>query len=252
MTDVFCQSLDCTGQPRATLLCLHGWGFDHRCWLPLAEQLQADFDLLLVDLPGFGRSAPGADWCRDSHARVSALLDRQAKPVFLLGWSLGGQLALSLLQHPQVCAVIALATNLQFRAEPDWPCAMDPSTYRAFCENFARAPLPTLRRFYGLVAAGGDLTGRQLQAQFGVDPAHSAAWQQALLALSQWDLRALIFAKPVLMVLADQDNLVPVALAEVMRRQRALRVETVPGGHALPVAQPAQVASLIREFCHGA
>ena len=51
---------------------LHGWGFDHRVWLPLVEHLYTlgvwqDYAFYLVDLPGFGQS-DDMDWDHFKHA----------------------------------------------------------------------------------------------------------------------------------------------------------------------------------------
>ncbi|HGK6671911.1 TPA: alpha/beta fold hydrolase, partial [Legionella pneumophila] len=43
------------------LVFFHGWGFDHRVWLPLARLLSTRYCLYLVDLPGFGQS-PVMSW----------------------------------------------------------------------------------------------------------------------------------------------------------------------------------------------
>ena len=34
----------------------HGWGFDHQIWLPLVPLLNNKYQLILVDLPGFGQT----------------------------------------------------------------------------------------------------------------------------------------------------------------------------------------------------
>lgn len=238
------------------LLCLHGWGFDARCWQPLLPYLAEDFELLLVNLPGFGDSlsAGACDaqaWCQTTLAAIGALLDQG--PAHLLGWSLGGQLALALADHPQVRSVTALAANLQFRANPHWSCAMAADTYQQFCDNFARAPEPTLRRFYGLVAQGSGQSGRALQQQWAASvPPAVTDWQQALAALSLLDLRDKSFAKPAQLLLASGDALVPVALADQLTGRTDLRCLRLAGGHGLPLDQPALLAPLIRNFCHGA
>jgi pimeloyl-[acyl-carrier protein] methyl ester esterase len=39
----------------------HGWGFDSQVWLPLAPKLMLNYQLIFVDLPGFGHT-PIMDW----------------------------------------------------------------------------------------------------------------------------------------------------------------------------------------------
>ena len=46
-----------TGAP---LVLLHGIGLDRRSWDPVVPALSRHFDVIAVDLPGFGASAPAA------------------------------------------------------------------------------------------------------------------------------------------------------------------------------------------------
>ena len=42
----------------ASLVLLHGIGLDRRSWDPVVPALARHFDVIAVDLPGFGDSAP--------------------------------------------------------------------------------------------------------------------------------------------------------------------------------------------------
>jgi pimeloyl-ACP methyl ester carboxylesterase len=44
-----------SGEP---MLLIHGLGADHRCWAPVLEPLARRFDVIAVDLPGFGDTPP--------------------------------------------------------------------------------------------------------------------------------------------------------------------------------------------------
>lgn len=86
------------GNPQgAKLLALHGWLDNAASFLPLLPQL-AEFDTVLLDLPGHGHSAhrqPGydyafVDWLHDVLDALDALGWAQAH---LLGHSLGGAIA---------------------------------------------------------------------------------------------------------------------------------------------------------------
>lgn len=45
-------------QPKDVMVFLHGWGGSARYWEPVAESLSEQYDCLLYDLRGFGRSQP--------------------------------------------------------------------------------------------------------------------------------------------------------------------------------------------------
>lgn len=87
-----------------TLLLLHGFTGSAENWAPLTTALSGSYRLLALDLPGHGRTEAPADPARytmEAVARdVDALLDHlQASPAHLLGYSMGGRLALYLALH---------------------------------------------------------------------------------------------------------------------------------------------------------
>lgn len=234
-------------------LALHGWGFDHRCWQPLVQSLQAqgaDLNLFVVDLPGFGadQTAPASNagaWIEKTLNYLSTWIEQQHRPVNLLGWSLGGQLAIRLaLQSDQVKRVICVATNPQFVQQKNWPCAMDATVYRQFCDAFSANPEITRKRFAGLVAEGAALNRKALmpflaRSLDAVDAGH------ALSALTELDDRNRLSAlSSVHWLLGAEDGLVPVALADQM--PASVTVDVIEGaGHALPFTHPDTIARVL-------
>lgn len=82
----------------APLVLVHGFPLDHTAWTELAPHLEADFDLILPDLRGFGQSdAPeGAYTVEQMAADLAGLLDELGiKQAFLAGHSMGGYVALA-------------------------------------------------------------------------------------------------------------------------------------------------------------
>lgn len=88
-----------------TIVMLHGWGRSLFALRPLGELLAKDFKVVLIDLPGFGRSPlpPGASndgggWGTDEYAeRVKAFLDQSGiTQCILLGHSFGGRISVQL------------------------------------------------------------------------------------------------------------------------------------------------------------
>ena len=94
---------------RPILICLHGWGGSKESFTELREALKnADLEILTPDLPGFGlEPEPDRPWTTDDYADwVVGWLRQQMKvesgkwktdrPIFLLGHSHGGRIAIKL------------------------------------------------------------------------------------------------------------------------------------------------------------
>jgi pimeloyl-ACP methyl ester carboxylesterase len=99
-----------SGEP---LLLVHGIGGTRRIWDPVIEPLAADFQVIAVDLPGFGDSAPLADGATPDPvtlARVlGELLDaRGIEAAHLAGSSLGAWIALELAREGRARSVTSL------------------------------------------------------------------------------------------------------------------------------------------------
>ncbi|MEY4762639.1 MAG: hypothetical protein RLZZ200_2495, partial [Pseudomonadota bacterium] len=77
------------------LVCLHGWGLNLRVFDGLEDLLVASREVHAVDLPGHGAS-PWIPERATLAAQAEQILDVLPDRCALLGWSLGGQLALHL------------------------------------------------------------------------------------------------------------------------------------------------------------
>lgn len=237
----------------ANLVLIHGWGCDSRTWQPLLESLQTFASVTLIDLPGFGASSTLPEFTLD------AVLDKVAPQIpqdaILIGWSLGGMLAVQLAaRFPQrIRALITLAANLKFVAAADFPTAMPRAINHQFNQGFAQDPQATLKLFRGLLAQGdADERGLLKQLRRADSSAVTDSWLQALHLLAMLDNRASFaeLAQPGLHLLAEKDALVPVAVAEVMQqispRQQIKVFENT--AHAIHWSKPQAVIDCIRDF----
>jgi pimeloyl-ACP methyl ester carboxylesterase len=101
------------GEP---LVLLHGVGESVVGWRPVQDALSNDYDVIAVDLPGFGRSpalpagvAPTAAALADA---VEGELDRLGVAQFhVAGYSLGARVALELATRGRTLSVIAIAPD---------------------------------------------------------------------------------------------------------------------------------------------
>ncbi|GGY87046.1 hypothetical protein GCM10011613_35300 [Cellvibrio zantedeschiae] len=236
------------------IVLLHGWGSNSQSWQPLIPALQNIANIITIDLPGFGASPEVPEFTVD--VVVDLIAAQLPKKCVLIGWSLGGMLAVQIAaRYPQrVSRLITLTANAKFVASRDYETAMPLAVNRQFNKGFAADPHATLKLFAGLTVQG-DINERSLLKQIRTLPVAeniNANWLQALELLTRSDNREAFanLVQPGLHLLAEKDSLVPVAavksLSELNARQQ---VQSISGAsHALHWSQPDLVAEHIKNF----
>ena len=137
---------------------LHGWGLNVRVWDGLVEELRDRFRMIAVDLPGHGRSpwTPG----RNTPAEQAWLLHSTLAPISnrysLLGWSLGGQIALDLAaaMPARIDKLVLVATTPRFTVAPDWPYGMKADAITKMATQLREDYQQTVRDFLDLQVRG--------------------------------------------------------------------------------------------------
>ncbi len=228
------------------LILLPGWGLDGAVLQPLAEALGSELQVQVAALPSL-TSAAVPDWLDELDARLP-------EDCWLAGWSLGGMLAAALAARrgSRCRGLIGLASNARFVASDAWPQAMPADTYATFYEGCAHHAGATLKRFAMLCAQGGtDARGlsRLLQANL---LASEPSLLAGLRVLASLDNRAALaaFAGPQLHLLAEQDALVPAAVADdLLALLPSGEVDVLEDcGHAFVLEQPQALAALLLDF----
>lgn len=200
-------------RPKPKLAVLSGWGVSP---LFLQTQLAAFdqlFDLQFLDIPDLKVGRP-----LSIEDRSDALLSEISPGSYLLGWSLGGAIAIDLAAYaPSTLAgVVTLATNPCFIAQSGWP-GMNAKIFADFSDAYTSSPEKTLQRFASLQVTGAAKPRTQLrQLKAALLPPQTLLHQ--LLQLLKVDRRAALrqLSCPVLALLGDADALVPASLAEVL------------------------------------
>lgn len=242
----------------ADLVLLHGWALHGGIWGPWLERLATRFRLHLIDLPGHGHSRwPGATTTLVDFARsVSPHVPRGAA---LLGWSLGGQVALELaLERPSdFAALVLIATTPCFVARDDWPAGLPAEVLDGFANGLAVDYRATIAKFLALQARGDEHATATLAALRASLAARGEPDPRALAAgldiLRRTDLRATLprVATPALVITGEHDRITP---AEAGRRLAALlpaarHVQIARAGHAPFLSHPEAVLCQVTDFC---
>ncbi|TFV89660.1 alpha/beta hydrolase [Blastococcus sp. CT_GayMR16] len=260
-------------QDGPAIVLVHGLGGSHLNWDLLAPLLNDHARLWALDLPGFGRSEPGA-----RKASVSAnaaalhrfLTEVVGEPAVLIGNSMGGMLSiLATGEHPEAVTGLVLIDP----AVPGPRRALDPLVALMFAiyavplvgERFMRmrrtrqSELARVREMLTLVGVDPDSVPPQvidrsvtlLQEREDVD-----GMDRAFLAAARSLLRLLVdprryrkamasITAPVLLVHGDRDRLVPVAAArDISRRHPGWGYLELPDvGHVPQLQVPEKVAA---------
>jgi 2-succinyl-6-hydroxy-2,4-cyclohexadiene-1-carboxylate synthase len=246
----------------APLILLHGFLGSAKDWAPTIEGLGEDRECIALTLPGHGRASEPVP--KDFAAVIAWLAERIAaetkQPPDVLGYSMGGRLALALaIEHPdQVNRVIALGASagidsdmdrIARRAEDERLARkLETTDFAAWLEAWYAQPL-----FDGLRASPGyeAMLARRLRAR----PADLA---QALRVLSpglQPPLRHRLADCPVplLLMAGAEDAKYLASNQDLARLSPFIDAVAVPrAGHAPHLEQPDEFCRALRVFLSAA
>ncbi len=242
-----------TGAP---LVLLHGWGMNLRVFDALRARLTPHYAVTALDLPGHGASA----WPHGcTLERQLTLIGRSIPPhATLIGWSMGGQLALALAaqRSPAVRRLVLIASTPRFVQAEDWPHGLPLDTLRQFTLELERDSEATVARFLALQVRGSRDSAATLTTLRAALAAHGAAQPPALRAglalLAQMDLRALAptISVPALLVAGASDHITPPAAARALAAllPDARLLELPRAGHAPFLSHGDVVAEAVLDF----
>ncbi|MDH7514263.1 MAG: 2-succinyl-5-enolpyruvyl-6-hydroxy-3-cyclohexene-1-carboxylic-acid synthase [Bacteroidota bacterium] len=244
--------------PPAVLL--HGFTRDRRMWDPIAPQLAEERDVYAFDLPGHGESPSPADKEFYTYERFrlmfSESLDRTgARKIHLLGYSLGGRLALRFaLDEPDRVATLVLVSTTAGIVDPAERAARygeDRQKARAllekglepFIDAWIEGPL------FSPASVSSRRTARQSRLSGtanGFARSLEGVGQGAMEPL--WErLREIRF--PLLVLAGERDERYVDGGKCIHERVPSSRFVIVPGvGHDIPTDRPTELAEYVRRF----
>jgi len=241
------------------LVLLHGFAMHGGLFAPLLPALTARFRVYVVDLPGHGWSAPMS---MPDLAGIAATIDAATvaigEPVVVVGWSLGGQVALqwALARPDRIRRLVLVATTPSFVTRDGWRSALAAETLARFGDELRVAYRLTLLRFLTLQLQGSDCglrTLAQLRASlFERGEPSREALAATLDILTTTDLRSALpaVAAPALVVAGARDTLVPPAatLALAAALPRAAHTTIAGAAHVPFLSHPAPFLDALAAF----
>jgi 3-oxoadipate enol-lactonase len=244
--------VEITGEGRDLVL-LHSLLSDRGSFEPLAERIGGERRLILVSLPGFGKSLPAGPALGDYADAVARAFDDLALPpeADVLGNGLGGFVALKLASRHghRFARMVLVGSAIAF---PEAGRA----TFRALAEKVEREGMAAvagaaMRRMFPepFIAAHPEVVALREAAFQRIDPNVFAAACRALAALDLGDELAHI-KNPTLIVVGAEDQATPPALGRALADRLAdARVILLPGlGHCPHIQDPDAFVAAIASF----
>lgn len=251
-----------SGRPAVVLL--HGFMGSSADWHDLIQRLRKKFYFLAFDLPGHGRSVhvpEPALWSLENTAsRIAAILQEQGlTESHLIGYSMGGRLALRLaLHYPQLfCRVIlestspglASASARRERRQQDKQLAirLETSNFEQFLREWYEQPLfGNLRHRPGFMEMIARRRQNDVQALGKSLREMGTGAQQSL--WDDWKGMSL----PVLMMIGEQDSKYLAIATEMARCNARSQMKIFAGcAHDIHTAAPAEFAAAVEMFLQG-
>jgi len=232
---------------RERLVLIHGSGCSADSWRYQVDGLWRGLEIVAVDLPGHGGSAPVGDPSVERYATTVRGVLRQIgrRKVFLAGHSLGGAVALQVaLEHPQLLKgliLVGTAAHLDTLAlTPDillWAIAALPHKFKGMFFS-------DLVTNEALAIARDDVRRCSLETVLGDFSASRNVDFRGRLGLLKL---------PALILCGSDDLITPVRYSERLHREISGSIlELVEkAGHMLPLESPERVNTAIRQFIRG-
>jgi pimeloyl-[acyl-carrier protein] methyl ester esterase len=247
------------------LVLLHGWSLNLGVWERLTRQLSARFRIIAIDLPGHGRSdwdpkaaSPAAQAWR-VHETLAPLTERYA----LLGWSLGGQLAIDLAAAlpSGIERLVLVATTPRFVAAAGWRCGTPRPLLSRLIHRLHVEGGYAVRDFLALQVRGSApaTAARALTTLTEALQTHGPAQLDALVSglarLRDSDLRRALpqLPMPALVIAGQRDRVIRPAASRALAAAlpRASYVEIAGAAHAPFLTHPVQFLKHLTGFLHG-
>lgn len=201
--------------------------------------------------------APGAEHFpyvayKDKAGFLSSLGPLKTSYDVVIGWSLGGQLALQAVDQgilsPKL--MVLIATPFQFIESETLGCGVYRNVFEKFKHDYVKSPVAMLKRFNTLIAHN-DTQEKAVLQKMGQDTAHTDEWLGWLEVLGEYSCQDMLFnnVPSTLIIHGRNDTVVDVGQASVfLPFIKKSRIHIMEGcGHAPHLHDAGKVKALIQE-----
>ncbi len=238
-----------------TLVFLPGWGQSSQVWHGQNAYFSKNWPVRCIDLPGHGGTpnAPAEYWLDTLH---DALPDQ---PCILVGWSLGGMLAMQLAHHSpeKLAGIVLLSSTPCFRAKTDWPQGCSDRQFYAFKQMLKNDPNKLSGQFFMFMLHGDALPRSRLNtiAKQTMDHKHPPlpeALRTGLKLLDTLDLRDQLtdISIPSLVMHGIHDAIIPVGAGQYLAEHIPdASLDIMQCGHAPHLTQNKIFNEHLEQWC---
>ncbi len=212
MNQIFYQETG-NGSP---LVFLHGFCESHEIWRPLISDLSAQYKIIAIDLPGFGKSGmpPGHISIRNvAHSIIDLLISLRIEKCVLIGHSLGGYVALAMADERQ--DMFAGLCLFHSTAKPD---PEEKKQNRNKTIEFVRknGPLPFIETFVPGLFFKRDQNNLEEVHRMAIKTSKEAilSYSEAMRDRSDMTVFLKKFEAPVLFIAGTKDSIISVSSLE--------------------------------------
>ncbi len=212
----------------ADLVVLHGWGFNSELFNTLINDYKDQYRITKIDLPGHGRSA-NVDGGLDEWS--NEIIKILPKNTTLLGWSLGGLLAIRIASKITISRLVLIASTPSFIQTNSWEFGINSDNFEQFSSALQLNLSKALKRFISLQTKDKSRL-EALNKAIEQYPATAQALNQGLEILLNTNLKNKFkkLAIPIEVMLGKYDTLVPVKISH-WYHQNNIKTYVLDTGH---------------------
>ena len=240
-----------TGGSKPPLILLHGLTANGACWTALAHAIERDYDVIMPDARGHGKSSvPDYGYRYEDHANdiVGLIAALRLSPAILIGHSMGGMIAaVAASRNPQLLRCLILAD----------PTFLSPEVQREVRDSDVA---DQHRRYLAMSLDDVVAEARMRHPARSLDSIERIARARLQTSLAAFDVltppnpdyKQVVSAieVPSLLVIAGPAGVVsPGVAADLQRINPRLQVAQIPeAGHGLHYDQPERFAVVVKSF----
>ncbi len=258
---------------------LHGFGCDSRVFASIGHKLSKSYDVLMVDIPGHGQTKEMfGDFSFSGYTILHALDHYLGEPYAILGWSMGGEIALEMYKqkarekckdlpasqgealqagpeckhdHNSISELILISSTPKFTASDDFKIGMNLAVFKKFKKGIESDAEKTMDDFYKMIFAKGEDPSKYIEELKKMTPPQNTL-QDCMESFERFDERKAMpmISVPTLVITGDKDEVIdPKASMYLAQEIKGSKLKVLKGaGHAPHLTREAEVMDELTGF----